>query len=266
MIERLPGIPVQPMVPAIFAASAHLMPALLSVETLTLTQSASLLQAMDDVQIKEAPSLVAFFFNTRAIREEFVGHWNALQVCRRTSTPTWLRLHDPRVFHQLLRVLTPAQQAMVFGTSTALTYALGGEWLTVEKPDAAPASAASWEWVRVERIGLVNRALLRAKVRSPSALSAQGAKAERLIERAIAVHGLAHADDLVEFAYRGLTFGGDFDKHPEIKVRLASQGPADDSFLADRLALIEPETWLAAKLPQANSKQEGRTHDRQEEV
>jgi Domain of unknown function (DUF4123) len=267
MIDRLPaGVSAQPMVPPVFAASAHLMPVLLSVSTLTSSQSASLLQAMDDVQIKEAPSLVALFVKTPAVREEFVAHWNALQVCRRTGAPTWLRLHDPRVLHQLLRVLTPAQQATVFGRSTALTYTLGGEWLTVEKPDIAPVAAVFWDWLRVERIGLVNRALLRARVRSPAALSAQGAKAEGLIECAGTLHGLAHADDLVEFAYRGLVCGAGFDQYPEIKARLASQGPEDDSFLADRLALIEPEIWLAASSPQANSKQQGLTHDRQEKV
>jgi hypothetical protein len=256
MIDRLPaGVSAQPMVPPVFAASAHLMPVLLSVSTLTSSQSASLLQAMDDVQIKEAPSLVALFVKTPAVREEFVAHWNALQVCRRTSAPTWLRLHDPRVLHQLLRVLTPAQQATVFGRSTALTYTLGGEWLTVEKPDVAIAAATSWDWLRVERIGLVNRALLRAKVRSPEALSAQGAKAEGLIERAGTLHGLAHADDLVEFAHRGLGCAPKFDEHPRINALLRAQADDDDSLLADRWALLSPEVWAEVTLPRANKEQ-----------
>jgi Domain of unknown function (DUF4123) len=267
MIRLLPeGASVSRMVPHAFAATAHLMPALLSVDELGPTQRAHLLQAIDDVQIKGAAPLVAFFVRTHAAHEEFLGHWNLLQVRRSPNTPAWLRLHDPRVFHQLLRVLTPPQQATVFGSSTALTYSLGGEWLTVERPDGPAAMAAFWDWERIERIGLVNRALGRARVRSPAALTAQGAKAERLIERAVASHGLTHADDLVEFAYRGLTCGDDFDKHPEIKAKLSSEGPTDDSFLADRLALIEPETWLAAKSPQANSKRESATHDRQEKV
>jgi hypothetical protein len=114
-------------------------------------------------------------------------------------------------------------------------------------------AGASWDWPRIERIGLVNRVLARAGVQSPSALNAQAARVEQLIAHAVAAHGLDHAADLVEFADRGLECVPTFDEHGPIKALLHAQAGDDDSLLADRWALIPPEVWSEVAAPHANS-------------
>ena len=259
MTEHLPhGVNPAPMVPPPFARSAHLMPTLLELGTLTPVQSSALLQAMDDAAALDQLPIVSIFINTDAGRERHVSHWNSLQLCRFGSAQQkWLRLHDARVLHQLLRLLTPMQQTQLFGPSTALTYWLGGEWLRADRPqtESTAGTKSSWDWPRIERIGLVNRALARASVRSASALNAQGARVEQLLEHAAVTHGFIHPDDLVEFAYRGLVCVPQFDEIPSIKARLHRPDDEDDSLLADRFALVEPQTWAEVALPPANEEQ-----------
>jgi Domain of unknown function (DUF4123) len=259
MAEQLPdGVSGMRLVPPAFASSAHLMPTLLELNTLSSAQSAALLQAQDDAQRLDEPPSVALFVETQADAESYTHHWNTMQLRRSwPAGPTWLRIHDTRVLHQLLRVLTLGQQIQLFGPSMALTYWLGGEWLRAEKPTTTThtETASSWDWPRIERIGLVNRSLARAGVRSLSALSAQAARAEQLMVRATTEHGLSHPDDLVEFAYRGLGCTPKFDQHPRIKALLHTSRDDEDSLLADRWALIEPEVWSAVTTPRASKEQ-----------
>ena len=174
VIERMPaGVVTTPIIPAALADSAHLMPSLLKLDGLSEVQLAALLQAQDEAEAQNFPPPLALFAATSVESEAFKNHWNALQLCKRHSPqPAWLRLHDTRVLHQLLRILPPAQTAKVFGPSSALTYWVGGEWLEVKKPEVTEplAGGATWDWPRVERIGLINRALARAGIESPTRL------------------------------------------------------------------------------------------------
>jgi Domain of unknown function (DUF4123) len=259
MAEHLPiGVSAKPMTPKAFASSAHLMPSLLEVSTLTPAQSAALLQALDDAQASQAAPPLAIFVHTEADRARYEHHWNNVQLHRSSPTqPMWLRIHDARVLHQLFRILAPAQQAQLFGPAASLTYWLGEEWLRAEKPQSTTDTGASrtWDWPRIERIGLVNRSLARAGLHSPSALNAQAARAERLMEQAAVAHGLDHPEDLVEFACRGLGCVPRFDEHPHIKALMQPQADEDDTLLADRWALIPPEVWSEVALTSASKEQ-----------
>lgn len=256
--ELLPeGVVGATMVPRSLATSAHLMPTLLELGALTTEHSAVLLQAQDDAQGSGTPPPVALFVETVTDRDNYASHWNRMQIHRSGSEQvSWLRVHDTRVLHQLFRILTIDQRAQLFGPATALIYWLNGEWLRVERPQATmlEQAATRWDWSRIERIGLVNRALARAGVRSPAELSTQGATAERLIDRATVEHRLDHPDDLVEFAYRGLRCHLKFDEHPEIRAQLHTRSDDDDSLLADRWALIAPEVWSVLTPPHSKLK------------
>ncbi|QOL49906.1 DUF4123 domain-containing protein [Massilia litorea] len=266
MAECLPdGLIVERLVPNHLGPSAHLMPILID-----LNRSAS--YALDGIsnQIRNAcenaqAPCITLFIKTKASAREITRHWNSMQLVRpRPGHGLWLRLHDSRVLHQMLRILNPMQSRKMFGLSLAITYWIGGEWVTAERelhyPPGSQSSALGgaepyagqerWDWARIERIGLVNRALHHANIRAAAALTSAGALAEELMERAARRYGLIDNADLVEFAARGLRTNPTFDEHPTV-ARVIKQDAmsAEESSLSDRFALVEEQVWHALCKP-----------------
>lgn len=250
-LEYLPdGVSSEALVPTTLAANAHLMPRLIDLSSKPDAHWEPLLERLYDAHQNELPPPLALLVRTDASAQDFALSWNALQLA--TPAPgrqAWLRLHDPRVLHQLLRILTPAQRRHLFGRSQAITYWVGGEWTTADVGGSAgTAPPATWDWQRIERIGAVNRALQRASVQGARELSQQGEIAELLIVRAQQHHGLTAQEDLVEFGARGLSAGAAYDRHPAVALALKPDLDGD-STLADRFALIEDELWSALRHP-----------------
>ena len=260
MAAHLPdGLITERLVPNNLVQSAHLMPTLIDLcrsHAHQLNVLSDLIR--DSCESAQAPP-VALFIKTNVGAREIARHWNAMQLARPQPTrKLWLRLHDPRVLHQMLRILNPLQRRKLFGRSLAFTYQIGGEWVTAERDsdlqvaDYARANCgvepfagpARWDWPRIERIGLVNRALLGAGISQPAMLSSSGALAEQLMNRAVGRYGLVDQTDLIEFAMRGLKTHPAFDEHPAL-ARVIKPDPtcAEVTSLADRLALIEEHVW-----------------------
>jgi hypothetical protein len=266
MAEHLPdGLIVERLVPNNLGPSAHLMPVLIDLNRSPSHRldvlSKRIRNACDNVE--DPP--VTLLIKTKASAKEIARHWNSMQIARpRLGRKLWLRLHDPRVLHQMLRILNPMQCRKMFGPSLAITYWIGGEWVDAERDlNYAPSSQSSarrgvelyagperWDWPRIERIGLVNRALYRANIRAATALISGGALAEKLMERAAGGYGLVDNTDLVEFATRGLQTNPTFDEHPAV-ARLIKQDAtlAEESSLSDRFALVEEQVWHALCQP-----------------
>jgi hypothetical protein len=228
------------------------MPRLIDLRMMAEDHSSALLECLHRAQVNEIPPPLAVLVQTELDAKEFARYWNTMQVA--TPQPgrrAWLRVHDPRVLHQLLRILNTQQRRKLFGQSTAFTYWAGGEWLSaLADDDIVVDGSAAWDWARVERIGIVNRALHGADVRKAAALAAQSALAEQLIERANKRHGLISQADMVEFAIRGLTTRTDFDEHPTVAPSIRPESdPDEESSLADRLALIDDSVWLELLTP-----------------
>lgn len=245
--ELPPGIAVTPLVPRQLAPSAHLMPGLIDLRALSGDRADALLEQLHGEHRAGVQPVVGLFVKTDADAGTFARHWNARQmVAPRPGTASWLRLHDPRVLHQLLRMLTPGQRAALAGPASALRYWVAGVWMDHDfrddMADPAPSGAMRWNWDRVERIGLINRALL-AAAGDGVALHRQGALAERLMAQARERHGLQDPADLVEYATRGLRIGPEFDAHPSVAAAMRPASGDDDSSLADRLALIDDALW-----------------------
>ncbi|XYJ09694.1 DUF4123 domain-containing protein [Telluria sp. B2] len=258
MVEHLPaGLAAEALVPKRLAASAHLMPTLINLKRTPRACSDALFECMSELSA-DSHSLppVALLIRTSASAMTVVRHWNAVQLVElRPGVRWWLRLHDPRVLHQMLRVLSLTQRRKLLGSSQAFTYWVGGAWVSATREmdglpihtagsDFSSPSAAwpmTWNWGRIERIGLVNRALHDAGVVGAAALTSQGALAEQFIERAIK-HGLVEQADLVEFATRGLLTSPGFDDHPVV-TRAIRPSPDGDSSLSDRFALIPDHVW-----------------------
>jgi hypothetical protein len=266
MVGHLPaGMSVEAMVPPGLTSSAHLMPNLIDLQNASDDQLRVLSECLRRAHEFGQPPPVAMLVMTSLSAKEFVRHWNSMQLA---SLPpkrkVWLRLHDPRVLHQLLRILTPTQRQKLFRRSEAFTYWVGEEWIiaaanggnslhtcSAEHGVALPyGGQTKWDWTRIEKIGIVNRALLGAGVRRAAALTSHGALAEQLIERAYARHGLVDHADMVEFAVRGLTTSNTFDEHPNV-ARVIKPGTdhGEESSLSDRLALIDEHTWDELRRP-----------------
>ncbi|MFC5476861.1 DUF4123 domain-containing protein [Massilia suwonensis] len=260
MAEPLPnGLITQRLVPNNLASSAHLMPTLINLNRARGQQLNDLSKFIQNACANAQAPPVALFIKTNASEREMVRHWNSMQVAQpQPGHKLWLRLHDPRVMHQLLRILNPTQRRNLFGLSVTFTYWIGGEWIKAERDfdlqDANSAQAradvepfagpARWDWPRIERIGLINRALHGAGIQQPIMLSSSGALAEQLIERAAQHHGFVEQVDLVEFAIRGLTTHPAFDQHPVVIQAIKPDAAlGEDSTLPDRLALLEEQVW-----------------------
>ncbi len=257
MVEWLPeGVASVPVVPAKLQASAHLMPRLIALRALPAPVRDALLEMLYEAQRQGEQPPVTLLVDTGKDAQALAAWWNVLQV--RTPAPgrkVWLRLHDPRVLHQLLRILDARQRARLFSQVDAFTYWLGDDWVSVRNDTPvdeapSPAGATDWDWPRIERIGAINRALHGAGVHQAGAMMRQGALAEQLIVRAALEHGLSDQADLVEFAVRGLLTRTTFDAHPAIAALIRpGNSPDDDSRLADRLALVDESVWVQLRQP-----------------
>lgn len=256
------GLVTERLTPKILMSSAHLMPTLVDLNRSPASECDALFNLVcHRCENTEAPP-VALFIKTNVSAAVISRHWNAMQLAQpQPGRKLWLRLHDPRVLHQLLRILSPMQRQKLFGLSKVITYWVGGKWVTAElasyhssnpqsrdhgdfKPYAGPER---WNWLQIERIGLINRALAVAGISDAACLTSAGALAEQLMERATACYGLKDNVDLVEFAIRGLTIHPKFDKHPLIaKLIQADTSSTERSCLSDRLALVEQNIWNAA--------------------
>jgi transposase len=265
-VEDLPSaLVVERLVPKILTSSAHLMPTLIylrqSPEHALNALSDLIRNACAHAQVPPATLLI----KTNACAKDIARHWNAMQIAQpQRRHKLWLRLHDVRVLHQMLRVLNPMQRRKMFGLSLAITYCIGGEWITAERDlnylpgtqssahgDVEPyAGPERWDWPRIERIGLVNRVLHGADVRVATALTSAGALAEQLMERAAGRYGLVNNADLIEFAIRGLQTNPTFDEHPSVaRLIKGDTKSAEESSLSDRFALVEDEIWHALREP-----------------
>jgi len=250
-MDRLPaGVAATALVPAALSASAHLMPGLIDLRALPQEHADALLEEIHQAHLSGAPPLLALLVDSTLDAPRFARYWNARQLVNpRSGAAAWLRLHDPRVLHQLLRMLGASQRAALFGPVRALRYWIAGAWIDADAGQVAPGAAAlpePWDWDRIRRIGIINRALLAAGVHS-ARIDQHSILAEQLIARASRQHRMAQMSDLVEFATRGLLFGAAFDSHPRVAAVLALPVGDADSSLADRLALLDDDVWDALR-------------------
>lgn len=256
IVNAVPNeLTTQALVPERLWSSRHLMPILLNLKHLSVDGWTCFLSWFRDSSKYLQQPPVAFFVTTDITADEFARHWNVMQLAQPASTRKfWLRIHDPRVMHQLLRILTPAQRRRLFGRSQEFHYWLGRKWTTVSRDldeqfgHQPSIGFAGWDWRRIERIGLVNRSLLRAEVGDASEMTTKAELVEQLIERAVKHHGLTEKADLVEFAARALLTNPNFDEHPAI-VRAISMtaNSTQEANLADHFSLIEEHVWEALR-------------------
>lgn len=251
------GVRVAPLVPRRLAGSAHLMPALVDLKSARESALRELFAGTDDTAPGMKIPVVAVMLKTATGMDEVEHRWNAGQLASSYGgNPVWLRMHDPRVLHQLFRILSPAQCRHLFGRIDAITYRIGGEWVERKigasipqpPPDRANEAPAYRDWARIARIGMVNRALRRAGIRAAAKLDICSETAEEGLRRAASRYGLLEAEDLTEFAFRSLVCRPGFDEDPSVAAAIRQYASSrSDSYLSDHFALIAPEVWSALR-------------------
>jgi hypothetical protein len=251
MMGELPeGIIAARLVPDGLEASAHLMPCIIDFRTLTADDAAVLLEHLySTVAAGNAPP-VQMLVNWEGSPAEFAKYWNRIQLPHlSTWEKFWFRMHDPRVFHQVWRILDLGQRHHLLRHVPFVTYWLGGEWCVARRDEAHilthqdvwSTAPDGWDWTRIRLIGVVNRVMQRAGISIRDEITNNSPRVEELAKRAQTRHGLGSVPDIVEFAARGLALRSNFDDHPSVLAAL--RGITDDSDLADRFALIDERVW-----------------------
>lgn len=249
------GVRLKPLVPRRLAGSAHLMPALIDLGTAGESWLLGLLDERDNADPDMKMQVVAVLLKTTVGMDEVERRWNSMQLASPGSgSYVWLRMHDPRVLHQTLRILSPAQCRRLFGRIDAITYRIGGEWVEREIRSGLPQGGSDSgsdaltrrDWGRIARIGTVNRALQRAGIRDRARLDRCSETVEEALDRAASRYGLLEVEDLTEFAFRTLTCRSSFDEDQRVAAALTQHASnRHDAYLSDHFALIDPEIWRA---------------------
>lgn len=252
------GVRVAPLVPRRLAGSAHLMPALVDLKSARESALVALFGGTDDTAPGMKIPVVAMMLKTAIGMDEVERRWNAGQLASpENGNLVWIRMHDPRVLHQLFRIFSPAQCRHLFGRIDAITYRIGGEWVEQKigastpqpRPDRANEAPAYRDWTRIARIGIVNRALRRADIRDAARLDICSEAAEAALDRGALRYGLLEAEDLTEFAFRALVCRPGFDEDPRVAAAMRQYAfSRNDSYLSEQFALIAPEVWRALRV------------------
>jgi hypothetical protein len=238
-IDRMPGgSTLHSTAAGALQASDELLPRLVDLTELQPDQRDEFLNACVSSADEEPPAVV--LLKSDAEPELLAAHLGSMQIARSASAEkAWLRVHDPRVWFQLNRVLSVERMNTLMGPIGLWTFFLGGQWVSQENtgPRMAVSRFDDITWSALERIGVVNRVISRIepapKVLEYMLLISQ--KADQLAERAGRRYQLTRLDDQVEFCLLGLRVHAQFDEHPRVRDVLAcvSQDPsAFDELLA----------------------------------
>lgn len=253
-----------------FRDSAELMPTLIELNRLETARVDELLECAErDRALGNLPVLSALLDSDASV-EQAEYHLAATQERRGPSgAKAWLRVHDPRVWLHLPRVLGDVELRAVFGPANAWTVFYGDHWITTHPPfiDHArqrftPDAAA--QWAALERVGAVNRVLGARGWMSRHDLEARGAAIDSMVVRGRSRHGLHRMTDLVAYASLGIGIHPRFDEASvaleaieEHERERGKDGCEPDSSIVDALQVISSDQWLRARRElEADARQE----------
>lgn len=222
-LEYLPsGIDTVRLAPDILADSEELMPGFISIRDLSPEQSRSLLNMT--LEQHESGDMVSLCTLMQADCPPGVirAHLRHMQIWKNhKGERAWLRVHDPRVWAQLQRILEPDTLAWLYGPISKWTICLDGEWVSTEspatngsKPVHAYRRSTQQEWQALERIGIVNRALARLGLPGYANLMQHSAALDGLASRAQSRHQLSRTSELLDYVCLGWRVHPQFDEHP----------------------------------------------------
>ena len=259
-LEYLPaGINITQLAPEVLADSAELMPAFISLQDLSSTQRDALLfLTLEQHEAEETVSLCTLMQSDRPA-EEVRFHLARIQLCKNImGERAWLRVHDPRVWVQLQRVLQSEVLAWLYGPISKWTICLDGEWVSTEpplaksgsKPDHAFRRSSQQEWQALERIGIVNRALARLDLRGYANMMQHSSNLDALVSRGQTRHQIFKTSELLDYVCLGWQVHPRFDEHPiaiqaiqDYQASLKDEDADSDISVVYALMEIKNEQW-----------------------
>lgn len=250
-IDRVPQhIARLPTATGMLADSAALLPVLVHLASLAPTTLGELQQSLeDDLQEGRAPQFCTLL-ESDAAPKTLATHLGSVQViANKARERAWLRVHDPRAWLQLTRILNPQQLRRLCGPIVRWTTFLHGHWMTHANDQVAVARPLTLDenaWAAVGRIGAVNRVLARLRITTHSEIERFSPAIDALIMRSQRLHALRRMEDLVEYASLGLTVHPCFDEHEDVvrAVRDAKAEAIQAEFnFIDALSAIDRQTW-----------------------
>lgn len=279
-LERLPAsIPHTRLAHGLLQDSEQSMPCLIELSTLNDQDSLALLEQMQaEVDRGELPvicSLLRTDYDTPRLKSYFAR----IQICRNSrGERAWLRLHDPRVWVQLPRVLRLSTLKKVSIALQCWTFYYAGEWITDTLDDykrdtplhdvTSSLIVDDPEWAALGRVGAVNRSLARLGIDTTYSETLQhSALIDSLIARALTTYGLSRLEDLLNIASLGWGIHPCFDEHPRVIEAVQSHhdgvksGDVEaDTSVVDSMMALGPEAFEAIRrdLKQKTIEQTGR--------
>lgn len=224
--------------------SDELLPKLIDLNELTPDSRSNLLDACIDPSDRAPLAMVLLRSDVQP--STMAAHLGRAQIAQSIGGErAWLRIHDPRVWVQLNRVLSDAQLNSLMGPSQRWTFFFDGRWFTQENTGAREIGNRfdARSWSALERIGIVNRVLARmqSEVETMDSIHCTSVTADQLAQRAIEHHHISNLDDQVEFCLLGLRVHSQFDEHPQVRKILARV--ADDPSAFDELLANDGIYW-----------------------
>ncbi len=211
--------------------SYELLPSLVELSEVAPAHRAELLQAC--LEPVGGTASVSVLLRSDADAQTLAAHLAHAQIARSlTGEKAWLRLHDPRVWLQLNRVLRADRLNALMGPVSRWTIFVNGQWCSQENTGsrAMEGSFDPTAWAALERIGVVNRVLARVKLEAKTVddLLGMSLVLDELIQRAGRAYHINRLDDQVEFCLLGLSVHARFDEHPRVRDVLlhARQDPS----------------------------------------
>lgn len=223
------------------------LPLLVELKALSEDQRIALLDRNTDWQrFSKLPLFGALLGSNRDVGV-VQGHLCAQMVLNR-ERKYWLRLHDPRVFGGLERVLTATQLRRLFGPINTWTWfePFRAEWRLCRKPVQAqhhePFRLDTAQWNALKRLPLLNRCLRRLS-RGDGAAESYPVVAPRIDFhlRSAAELGLSDRDDACLYALSMERYGLDWPTLPLVQQAIESVRRGEQTFVR---ALAEVESTV----------------------
>lgn len=235
-LERMPaGAPSWSTAVGDLRDSADLLPRLFDLRALEPHFSDDLLQTCLAPAAYPQDPAFAVLIDAAEDGAAVAAHLGRVQLARsKGGERAWLRIHDPRVWLQLHRILGEGMLSSILGPIVRWTFLWGGRWYSQDHfvPGPQPVGPMYLDtptWNAIARVGVVNRALVESgyATADPEGVLRTSQIADELVQRAQAVHGLCQIDEQVRFCGLGLRVHPRFDEHPLVRGLLAA--PSESS-------------------------------------
>ncbi|WP_340617951.1 DUF4123 domain-containing protein [Xenorhabdus entomophaga] len=219
-------LPVIEVVSPLLAPQAELYPWLIPMHELSPTMWVNLFSSINKSIEEQRQPIVSLFFDSELPPEEMKNRLvHGLYIQDKSRKGFILRYYDPRVLFHLswLWDIPTFRSQLSVDTIKHWTFYLAGEWHTLSFSQEEPykIAPANIQINRVHRIGMINQVLAKMspipnlKERKKVSMEIEG-----LFQVATERFKLTHRNDLVAFAFYGVTVNMFFYEHRYFKVLL----------------------------------------------